>query len=64
MSPIRKTRMDMKPDTTQLIIRLPTEMRIDFRTLCSALNKTQQEVIIYLISDFIKDHVDKIVKSK
>lgn len=54
----------MKPDTTQLVIRLPTEMRIDFRTLCSALNKTQQEILIYLISDFIEDHIDKIVKSK
>ncbi len=54
----------MKPDTTQLVVRLPTEMRIDFRTLCSALNKTQQEVIIYLISDFIEDNQDKIVVKK
>ena len=53
----------MKPDTTQMLIRLPTEMRIDFRTLCSALNKTQQEVIIYLITDFIEDHADKILKT-
>jgi len=54
----------MKPDTTQMLIRLPTDIRIDFRTLCSALNKTQQEVIIYLITDFIEDHQDKIVVKK
>jgi len=54
----------MKRDTKQMIIRLPTDMRIDFRTLCSALNKTQQEVIIYLITDFIEDNVDKLYKAK
>lgn len=54
----------MKQNTTKIVIRLPTEMRINFRTLCSALNRTQQDILINLITGFIQDNVDIIPKIK
>lgn len=46
-----------------LTVRLPPNMLKDFKMICCTIGKSQHDIVMFLINDFIEDNYHKIKES-